>query len=192
MSAKNDVSTETAMYSKRAPTTLVALASIAAFIGLWATAALNSQAEDGAAVVRAAEGPSLQEFAVPAGSRPHDVAPASDGTVWYTAQATGQLGRLDPQSGESHQVKLGTRSAPHGVIVGPDGAAWITDGGQNAIVRVDPTTREVKVFPLPADTGYTNLNTLTFDKKGRVWFTGQSGYYGRLEPGIGVVTVWKA
>jgi hypothetical protein len=80
-------------------------------------------------------------------------------------------------------------SAPHGVIVGPDGAAWITDGGQNAIVRVDPKTREVKVWPLPADTGYANLNTLTFDKKGRVWFTGQSGYYGRLEPGIGVVTV---
>ena len=45
---------------------------------------------------------------------------------------------------------------------------------------------------LPADTGYANLNTLTFDKKGRVWFTGQSGYYGRLEPGTGVVTVWKS
>src|SRR5437867_755825 len=190
MSAKNDVSTETAMYSKRAPTTLVALASIAAFIGLWATAALNSQAEDGAAVVRAAEGPSLQEFAVPAGSRPHDVAPASDGTVWYTAQATGQLGRLDRQSGEWHQVKLGPRSAPHGVIVGPDGAAWVTDGGQNAIVRVDSTSEAVEVFRLPG--ANANLNTATFDRRGVLWFTGQSGVYGRLDPLSGQPEVWNA
>ena len=130
-------------------------------------------------------------FDVPRGSHPHDVAaaPGAGAPVYYTAQPAGKLGILDPKTGKSEEVPLGPRSAPHGVIVGPDGAAWITDGGQNAIVRVDPATREVKVFALPADTGYTNLNTLTFDKKGRVWFTGQSGYYGRLEPGIGVVTV---
>lgn len=32
----------------------------------------------------------IQEYDVPAGLHPHDVAPAPDGTVWYTAQATGQ------------------------------------------------------------------------------------------------------
>jgi virginiamycin B lyase len=48
------------------------------------------------------------------------------------------------------------------------------------------------VWPLPEDTGYANLNTLTFDKRGRVWFTGQSGYYGRLDPANGEVKVWKA
>jgi streptogramin lyase len=34
----------------------------------------------------------LAEYPVPGGSHPHDVAPAKDGTVWYTAQATGRLG----------------------------------------------------------------------------------------------------
>lgn len=133
-------------------------------------------------------------FDVPRGSGPHDVAasPGAGAPVYFTAQAAGKLGILDPKTGKTVEVALGPRSAPHGVIVGPDGAAWITDGGQNAIVRVDNTTHEVKVFALPADTGYANLNTLTFDKKGRVWFTGQSGYYGRLEPNIGVVNVWKA
>jgi virginiamycin B lyase len=87
---------------------------------------------------------------------------------------------------------LGPGSAPHGVIVGPDGAPWITDGGQNAIVRVDPKTRAVRKWPLPRDTGYTNLNTLTFDRKGRVWFTGQSGFYGRLDIAANDVKVWKA
>src|SRR5207247_7283290 len=101
-------------------------------------------------------------------------------------------GVLDPASKKFEEIPLGPGSAPHGVIVGPDGGAWITDGGQNAIVRVDPATKMVKVWKLPADTGYTNLNTLTFDKKGRVWFTGQSGYYGRVDPPTNDVKVWKA
>jgi virginiamycin B lyase len=65
--------------------------------------------------------PMLQEFAVPSGSRPHDVASSPDGTVWYTAQGSGELGRLDPGTGKTHSIALGRGSAPHGVIVGPDG-----------------------------------------------------------------------
>ena len=134
----------------------------------------------------------IQEYAVPAGTHPHDVAPAPDGTVWYTAQHTGELGRLDPATGETHHIPLGTASAPHGVIVGPDGAPWITDSGLNAIVRVDPETEEVQVFPLPADSGYANLNTAAFDDNGTLWFTGQSGIYGRLNPSSGEMQVFDA
>ena len=133
-------------------------------------------------------------FDVSKGSHPHDVAaaPGSGAPVYYTAQRTGKLGILDPKTGKYEEIALGPRSAPHGVIGGPDGAPWITDSGQNAIVRVDPKSREVKVWALPADTGYANLNTLTFDKKGRVWFTGQGGYYGRLDPATSDMKVWKA
>jgi virginiamycin B lyase len=82
---------------------------------------------------------------------------------------------LNPATGETHHIPLGQGSAPHGVVVGPDGAAWVTDSGLNAIVRVDPTTEEVDTYPLPADSGYANLNTATFDANGVLWFTGQSG-----------------
>ena len=119
--------------------------------------------------------PTLQEYAVPAGSRPHDVAPAIDGGVWYTAQRQGALGHLDPATGATRHIRLGTGSAPHGVIVGPDGAPWITDGGLNAIVRVDPATEEVQVYPLPQGSANANLNTATFDLAGVIWFTGQNG-----------------
>lgn len=119
--------------------------------------------------------PLIQEFPVPSGSHPHDVAPAKNGSVWYTAQGSGQLGQLNPATGMTHHISLGQGSAPHGVIVGPDGAPWITDGGLNAIVRVNPETNEVRIFPLPENTGYANLNTATFDLKGILWFTGQSG-----------------
>ncbi len=136
--------------------------------------------------------PVLQEYPVPTGSHPHDVAPAPDGSVWYTAQHTGELGRLDPTTGATRHIPLGSGSAPHGVIVGPDSAPWITDGGLNAILRVDPVTEEVQRFPLPASAGSANLNTATFDGLGLLWFTGQSGIYGRLEPVAGQVEVFPA
>lgn len=128
---------------------------------------------------------------MPTGSHPHDAAPAPDGSVWFAAQAGGYLGSLDPATGEIRQIPLGAHSAPHGVIVGPDGAAWITDGGQNAIVRVDPQSRAVQVFPLPIQRN-ANLNTERFDRDGTLWFTGQSGYYGRLNPSTGEVQVFDA
>jgi len=134
----------------------------------------------------------IQEYEVPTGSHPHDVAPAPDGSVWYTAQSAGALGRLDPESGETRHIPLGSGSAPHGVIVGPDGALWITDSGLNAIVRVDPKTEEVQKFPLPPESGNANLNTAAFDRAGILWFTGQNGVYGRLDPSSGEMQVNQA
>jgi virginiamycin B lyase len=134
--------------------------------------------------------PTLQEYPLPTGAGPHDVWPAADGGVWYTAQRSGHLGWLDPTSGQTRQVALGPGSAPHGVIVGPDGAPWVTDGGLNAIVRVDPASLEVQVFRLPGRNA--NLNTATFDTAGVLWFTGQNGFYGRLEPSTGSMQVFEA
>ena len=126
------------------------------------------------------------------GLRIHDVAPAPDGLVWWTARGAGMLGILDPQTGESRFVELGPDSAPHGVIQGPDGLAWITDSGQNAIVSYDPSNQDVTVYPLPEDTGYTNLNTPAIDGDGNVWFTGQNGIYGKLTVATGNVQVWES
>ena len=142
----------------------------------------------------AAQAPSfpVREYPVPAGTHPHDVAPARDGGVWYTAQQSGALGHLDPATGRTRHILLGDGSAPHGVIVGPDGAPWITDGGLNAIVRVDPRTSAVRAFRLPASSGDANLNTAVFDRAGVLWFTGQSGIYGRLNPRTGAMKVFRA
>ncbi|HEX6703906.1 MAG TPA: lyase [Albitalea sp.] len=119
----------------------------------------------------------------------HDVAPAPDGGVWYTAQRSGHLGWFDPATGRSELIALGAGSAPHGVIQGPDKAAWITDGGQGAIVRVGWPDREVRRFPLPEGTPYANLNTCAFDGDGDLWFTGQSGVVGKLARKSGHVSV---
>jgi virginiamycin B lyase len=134
----------------------------------------------------------VQYYDLPQGDHPHDVAPGPDGTVWYTGQNKGVLGRLDPKTGKIKRIPLGEGSRPHGVIVGPHGNAWVTDGGLNAIIRVDATTEDAKVFPLPKAGTNANLNTAAFDAQGRLWFTGQTGIYGRLDPETGDMDVWNA
>ncbi|MEX0785228.1 MAG: lyase, partial [Dehalococcoidia bacterium] len=70
--------------------------------------------------------------------------------------------------------------------------AWVTDSGLNAIVRVDAETDGVSVFPLPTDRPGANLNTAAFDGRGRIWFTGQSGIYGVLDPATEEMQVFDA
>src|SRR4051812_1710695 len=122
----------------------------------------------------------------------HDVAPAPDAGVWFSAQASGHLGWFEPATGRTELVALGSGSSPHGVIQGPDHAAWLTDGGQNAIVRVSWPDRAITRFPLPQGTGYANLNTCAFDGDGDLWFTGQGGHVGKLTVRTGQVMVKAA
>jgi virginiamycin B lyase len=137
-------------------------------------------------------GLTIEVFPVPAGSRPHDVAPAADGGVWYTAQGSGELGWLDPDTGETVHIPLGAGSRPHGVIVDDQGIPWITDGGLNAIVSVDPESSEVTIYPLPDDEASADLNTATFGLDGRLWFTGQAGIVGVLDLTTGETEIFEA
>jgi virginiamycin B lyase len=176
----------------RWPGAVSAIGAVLAAVTLGCTD--SSVAEPGGTAVTSAASAAqtVETFPVPAGSRPHDVAPAADGGVWFTAQGAGYLGHLDPASGQVTQVPLGAGSRPHGVIVGADDAAWVTDGGLNAIVRVDGTSHAVSAFPLPADRPDVNLNTAAFDGAGVLWFTGQAGVYGRLDPATGAMEVFDA
>src|SRR5262245_63994128 len=140
----------------------------------------------------AAEAAQVTFYQLPSGAYPHDVSPAPDGKVWYSGQQLGVLGVFDPKTGKAEHIPLGPNSSPHGVIMAPDGSAWLTDGGQNAMVRFDPATRAIKVFPLPKELPRANPNTAVVDKRGIVWFTGQSGVYGRVDPKSGKVDAWAS
>jgi len=155
-------------------------------------AACTAGKEAGGGPAAEAAGVRVTEFPVGSGDGPHDVAPARDGGVWFTAQAAGYLGHLDPRSGTVTRVPLGDGARPHGVVTAADGTAWVTDGGRNAIVRVDARTRQVRSFPLPPERAGADLNTATVDRDGTVWFTGQAGVYGRLDPRSGRMQVFDA
>jgi len=141
-----------------------------------------------------AQAPRMQSWplASPRRTGIHDIAPAPDGGVWFSAQASGNLGYFDPKTGKTQLIDLGMNSAPHGVIQGPDKAAWLTDGGQQAIVRVGWPDREVRKFALPYASPYANLNTCAFDGDGDLWFTGQSGVVGKVAVKSGKVSAWDS
>ena len=107
-------------------------------------------------------------------------------------RGAGALGWLDPATGETRAIALGAGVTSTRSDCGSGCAPWITDGGLNAIVRVDPASDAVTVFPLPADRPNANLNTATFDGAGQLWFTGQNGVYGRLDPSSGAMDVFDA
>jgi len=143
------------------------------------------------AAVSSSQNLALAEYPAPGGSL-HDAVPDGKGWVWYTAVGGGQgsIGGINPATGETVVVPLGASSAPHGIIMGPDGAAWITDGGLNAIVRIDTDTLGVTQYRLPG--AAASLNTATFDNRGVLWYTGQSGYFGSVNPATGAVTQFNA
>jgi virginiamycin B lyase len=143
-------------------------------------------------VAATAQAAQVTFYQLPQNAYPHDVAPGPNGTVWYSGQRLGVLGVFDPATGKAEHISLGSGSSPHGVIQAPDGSAWLTDGGQNAMVRFDPATKAIKVFPLPKNFANANLNTAAVDKAGLVWFTGQGGVYGRVDPKSGKVDAWAS
>jgi virginiamycin B lyase len=65
----------------------------------------------------------MQTFPVLAGAGPHDVYPAPDGTVWFTAQSAGKLGRLDPRTGKSEAGRHGRCRANTAAACAPRGRA---------------------------------------------------------------------
>ena len=61
--------------------------------------------------------------------------------------------------------------------------------GLNAMVRVDPSDFSVEPFRRP---GASNLNTAVVAPDGAVYFTGQGGIVGRLDPGTGAMILAEA
>jgi virginiamycin B lyase len=59
-------------------------------------------------------------------------------------------------------------------------------------VHVDPISEAVTRFDLPGGRENANLNTAVFDTQGTLWFTGQNGIYGRLDPATSGMDVFDA
>ena len=82
-------------------------------------------------------------------------------------------------------------AAPHGVIVGPDGAAWVTEAGRT---RSRASIRDQRGQAVSAAEGFRERQSQHrgLRPRGVLWFTGQNGVYGRVDPATGKVEAWKA
>jgi virginiamycin B lyase len=152
----------------------------------------GSAQQDGQVKALTAANFQVTYYPVQPGIGNRDVAPADDGTVWFSNQFGGTVGNLDPKTGKYKLYPLGPGSSPHGILMGPDGNLWIMDGGQNAIIRLASKDHKLTLFRISPRTGDINLNTGVFDHSGVLWFTGQNGFYGRLEPATAKLEVFKS
>jgi virginiamycin B lyase len=138
------------------------------------------------------EGPakvSIKTWPVPTpGSRPHDPLATMDGSIWYTGQLAGVLGRLDPKTGSFKEFPLKTpHSGPHGLTEDKGGNIWYTGNAVGLIGKLDPKTGAVTEYPMP-DPKVEDVHTLIFDQSGILWFTAQrANRIGRLDPKTGEI-----
>lgn len=132
----------------------------------------------------------IEEWAVPNGSFPHDPAVAPDGTIWYTGQRANTLGRLNPDTNSITEYSLPTpNSGPHGLVADAAGNIWYTGNTAQHVGKLDPTTGEVEEFRMP-DARARDPHTPIFDRAGTLWFTVQGGnFVGRLEPASREITL---
>jgi virginiamycin B lyase len=143
----------------------------------------------------------ITEWAVATpGARPHDPAVAPDGAVWYTGQANGTLGRLDPVTGKAREYPLHKLEqaatflpygvGPHGLIADADGNIWFTAQLAGFVGKLDPKTGGQVQYRMP-DPAARDPHTPIFDQKGTLWFTLQmSDMVGRILPSTGEVKVF--
>jgi virginiamycin B lyase len=142
----------------------------------------------------------IREWAVATpGARPHDPAVAPDGAIWYTGQANGTLGRLDPVTGRVKEYPLKKLEqttkflpygvGPHGLIADKDGNIWFTAQLAGFVGKLDPKTGEQVQYRMP-DPAARDPHTPIFDQKGTLWFTLQrADMVGRILPETGEVKV---
>jgi virginiamycin B lyase len=130
----------------------------------------------------------IREWQVPTpGSRPHDPLAARDGSIWYTGQLSGKLGRLDPKTGQIREYPVKPQTAPHGLVEDRSGNIWYTGNHSSVIGKLDPKTGEITEYPMP-DPKAKDPHSLHFDQSGILWFTlQQSNLMARLDPGSGEI-----
>jgi Streptogramin lyase len=122
---------------------------------------------------------------------PHSLAFDRDGIIFFTAQQSNFIRRLDPKSGKVTVKEVPTpRALPYGIIVGPDGAAYFCEFGGNRIGRIDPKTVEVTEFTLPEG---ARPRRLANNPDRAIYYSDFArGYIGRLDPKSGKVEEWAS
>ena len=138
----------------------------------------------------------VEEFSTPERSPAgiHSAMAGPDGTVWFTQQATGKLGKFDPRTGQvTEHIQPQTRGADgqprrlsrHTVRVDSKGMVWTTG---SPLTRYDPKTGTYNEFWQDVP----NVYGITLDKDDNVWFAEfrEDGKIGRVDAKTLKVIKW--
>ena len=179
------------MTVRRSPASVIAFVALALSLALVAVAGAPRDGSASSAQPLAAK-LRIREYRLPAGKHPHDVAPAGTAALVHGPGIGRARAGSSPRTGghgTSRSAPAPRRTASSSDLTGRRGSPTAASTRSSG---VDPRSGRVRRFPLPASAGYANLNTATFDRRRILWFTGQSGIYGRLDPRTGKLRVFRA
>jgi virginiamycin B lyase len=111
--------------------------------------------------------------------------------IFFTAQDSNFVGRLDPKSGKVTVKEVPTpRAHPYGIIVGPDGAAYFCEFGSNKIGRINPSTLEIREYTLPEG---ARPRRIANNPDHAIYYSDFArGYVARLDPRTGQLQEWPS
>jgi virginiamycin B lyase len=113
----------------------------------------------------------ITEYPLAHGVLPRRLAIAADDTVYFTDYQGGNLGRLDPVSGEARMWPSpgGAGANPYAIAITPDGMIWYSESGvtPNTLIRFNPKTEEFARAKIPSGGGTVRNMAATSD--GRIY-----------------------
>jgi streptogramin lyase len=107
------------------------------------------------------------EYQLPQGSAPGDIASGPDGRLWFVETATNQIRAIT--TGGSISTPFGPTGADPSAITASGGALWFTENVANQIGRVTTTGVITNEFPIP--TAGSGPSGIAFGSDQALWFT---------------------
>ena len=109
--------------------------------------------------------------------------------IWFTAQGSGAIGRLNISSGKIDIIKTGERTNPYGIAIDSKGRVWANLFRTNTIAMIDPNTLELERIALPRDSARSRR--LVVDSEDAVWYVDYAkGYLGRYDAASNKFEEW--
>ncbi len=118
-------------------------------------------------------------------SRPGNITPGPDGSLYFTEQLAGKIGRITTSGVISESPYFPTNCQPYDIITGPDGALWFTEANSNKLGRIDTGLAITNEYFLP-----TNLAGFTLDNPGGL-IVGPDGNFWYTDPPASCITQVK-
>src|SRR5712691_4543570 len=127
-----------------------------------------------AVVATTASAAQVTYYQLPQGAFPHDVAPAPDGTAWFTEGGQNAIARVDPASKEVKLFRL-PKEFPNAnlntLVFDKTGIVWFT--GQGGVYgRADPRSGKVEAWASPRGRGPYGI---TVTPTGEIWYASLAG-----------------
>jgi virginiamycin B lyase len=125
----------------------------------------------------------VKTYELPEGARPRRLEVTPDQSVWYVDFARGQLGRLDPASGEVQEFPTpgGNLSRPYGMALDHRDRIWFVEGGTQParFVGFDPASEEFFSITELESGGGSVRHMVFHDETLTIWFGTDTNTIGR-------------